>query len=68
MIRRCDVTYTALSIETIRVSATVFDGDAGPHHPRRRPGRSSAPPDPADTPIPARLDESNLAIDRRDRP
>lgn len=68
MTRWHDITYTAFCIKAIRVSTTVFDDDAGSHRPRRRPGRDSAPLDPVDTPVPARFDESNLAIDWRDKP
>ena len=43
MIRRCEVAYTEISIESMRVSAEIFDYDTAPGSPRRRAGRNANP-------------------------
>ena len=69
MIRRHDVTYTALRIEAIRVSTEVFDDDAATGGPRHQPGRNTnARSAPTDEPTLARRSVLDRTIDWRDGP
>ena len=68
MIRRHDITYSALRVEAVRVSMEVFDDGTDPGNSRHRPGRSSADARsaPADMPAPTCHDECSRIIDWRD--
>ena len=67
MIRRYDITYTALRMEAVRISAEVFDAAAAPGNPQPRP-RGYPRPASGNTPTPTWGTGCNRTIDWRGAP
>ena len=69
MIRRHDITYTALRIEVMRVSTEIFDDGAATGSPRHQSGRNAnTRSTPTDMPILALHNVLDRTTDWRDRP